>query len=76
MHNVDTELDASGLHCPLPLLKTRKALNQLDSGQVLRVIATDPGSWDDFAAYVQQTHHELLEARQDGERFVYVLRKA
>lgn len=73
---VDVELDASGLHCPLPLLKARKALSELDSGQLLRVIATDPGSWDDFAAYIRQSNHQMLESRVEGERFIYVLRKA
>lgn len=73
--SIATELDASGLHCPLPLLKAKKALNELASGQLLRVIATDPGSWDDFAAYVAQSNHQLLESRAEGERFVYVLRK-
>jgi len=72
---VDTELDASGLHCPLPLLKAKKALSELASGQLLRVIATDPGSWDDFAAFIEQSDHQLLESRAEGERFVYLLRK-
>ena len=74
--SIDAELDAAGLNCPLPILKTKKALAALAGGQVLRVIATDPGSVRDFEAYTRQTGHALLESRQDGERYVFVIRKA
>lgn len=56
----DKELDASGLNCPLPILRAKKALNELTSGQVLRVLTTDPGSVKDFDAFCKQTGNELL----------------
>ncbi len=71
----DKELDARGLSCPLPILKAKKALNQLESGQILRVVATDPGSVKDFAAFANQTGNELLESSQDGQDFEYRLKK-
>ncbi len=71
----DKELDARGLSCPLPILKAKKALNQLESGQILRVVATDPGSVKDFAAFANQTGNELLESSQDGPEFQYRLKK-
>ncbi len=72
---VDAELDAAGLRCPLPILKTRKALARLQGGQVLQVIATDPDSVRDFESFSQQLGHELLEARQEADRFHFLLRK-
>ena len=68
-------LDTSGLNCPLPILKAKKALNTLQSGQLLQVIATDPAASIDFAAYCAQTGHELVEERREAERTVFVLRK-
>ena len=62
----DKLLDARGLNCPLPILRTKKALNDLSSGHVLKVLATDPGSVQDFAAFCKQTGHALLE---HGDRF-------
>ncbi len=72
---VDAEMDASGLNCPLPILKAKKALAGLRGGQVLRIIATDPESVRDFEAFSQQAGHALLEAREDGGRFYFLLRK-
>ena len=72
---VDAELDASGLNCPLPILKAKKALASLRGGQVLRVIATDPESVRDFTVFSQQLGHALLEAREAGGRFYFLLRK-
>ena len=72
---VDAELDAAGLRCPLPILKTRRALAGLQGGQVLRVIATDPDSVRDFESFSQQLGHELLETRQEADRFYFLLRK-
>lgn len=69
------ELDTSGLNCPLPILKTKKALNTLQSGQMLRVVATDPAASIDFAAFCAQTGHHLLDEHKDGERIVFLLRK-
>lgn len=71
----DAELDASGLHCPLPILKAKKALASLGGGQVLRIIATDPGAVRDFEVFSQQMGHTLLEARAVDGRFLFLLRK-
>lgn len=68
------EIDTSGLNCPLPILKAKKALADLTAGQVLKVIATDPGSMRDFQAFCRQTGHELLSQEDSGERFVHLLR--
>lgn len=73
--NVDAELDASGLNCPLPILKAKKALAGLGSGQLLRVIATDPGSVNDFEAFSLQGRHQLLESREEGGKFYFLVRK-
>jgi TusA-related sulfurtransferase len=72
--NVDRELDVRGLNCPMPILKTKKALGELTAGQTLRVTATDPGSLRDFQAFARQTGHELIEQQTQGEEFVHVLR--
>jgi tRNA 2-thiouridine synthesizing protein A len=69
------ELDTSGLLCPLPVLKARRALNTLQSGQCLRVIATDAKAPDDFAAFCQQSGDRLLDVQRDGERFRIVVQK-
>ena len=73
--NFDKELDASGLACPLPIVKTRKALSGLLPGQVLRVIATDSGSVSDMAAYAEQTGNALLHSGQEGGKYVFLLRR-
>ena len=71
----DRELDARGLNCPLPILRTKKALNDMTSGQVLRILATDPASVRDFQAFAKQTGHELLHhAERDGV-FTFLLRR-
>ena len=68
MHNSDIELDARGLNCPLPILRAKKSINDLTAGQVLKVIATDPGAVNDFTAFCKQTGNELLESVElDGE---------
>ncbi|CAG1013575.1 Sulfur carrier protein TusA [Burkholderiaceae bacterium] len=74
--NFDKEFDASGLACPLPIVKTKKALADMASGQVLRVISTDPGSVCDMAAFAEQTGNQLLEQSDENKRFVFLLRKA
>jgi len=73
--NVDRELDARGLNCPLPILKAKKALAEMSSGQVLKVIATDSGSVRDFQAFAKQTGNELLEQVSAGPDYVSVLRR-
>ena len=74
--NFDKEFDASGLACPLPIVKTKKALNDMTSGQVLRVVATDPGSVADMAAFAEQTGNQLLEQSTQDKKFVFFLKKA
>jgi tRNA 2-thiouridine synthesizing protein A len=76
MADFDSELDASGLNCPLPILRAKKALAALDSGKVLRVVATDPGSVKDFEAFSKQTGNELLQSGEEGGKFVFLLKKA
>jgi tRNA 2-thiouridine synthesizing protein A len=73
--NYDKELDARGLACPLPIVKTRKALNDLASGQVLRVLSTDAGSVADMQAFAEQTGNQLLSSGQDGGAYVFLLRR-
>lgn len=68
-------LDASGLNCPMPLLKAKKALNELAAGMLLRVISTDPGSVRDFEVFCKQSGNALLESKQGDGRFEYLLRK-
>lgn len=73
--NTDKEIDTSGLNCPLPILKAKKALTEMQSGQTLKVIATDPGSWRDFEAFARQTGNELVSQEKTEANFVYVLRR-
>ncbi|MDZ7670093.1 MAG: sulfurtransferase TusA family protein [Gammaproteobacteria bacterium] len=68
-------LDVKGLNCPMPLLKAKKALNGLAADAVLKVLATDPGSVRDFEVFSQQSGNELLDFRQEGDTYVYLLRK-
>ncbi len=69
------ELDTRGLNCPLPILKTKKALADMASGDVLRVVSTDPGSTRDFQAFARQTGNELVEQTSEGDVFVHLLRR-
>lgn len=71
----DAEIDTSGLQCPLPILRAKKALNAMESGQVLRVITTDPGAERDFQAFAVQTGNTLLSQQMDGQRGVHYLRR-
>lgn len=73
--NIDKELDTRGLNCPLPILKAKKALAELTSGQILKVVATDPGSVRDFQAFAKQTGNELLDQQTIGADFVHVMRR-
>ena len=73
--NTDKELDARGLNCPLPILKAKKALAELTSGQVLKVICTDTGSVKDFQAFCRQTGNELIEQQQQGDDYIHLLRR-
>lgn len=69
------ELDARGLNCPLPILKTKKALNELASGQVLKVVSTDAGSVKDMEAFAKQTGNELLGSKDEGKEYVFFIKK-
>jgi len=71
----DKEIDTSGLNCPLPILKAKKALAAMESGQLLKVVATDPGSMRDFQAFAKQTGNELTEQRSEDAVFVHILRR-
>tara|TARA_R110002049_G_scaffold15822_1_gene64116 strand:- start:8001 stop:8231 length:231 start_codon:yes stop_codon:yes gene_type:complete len=75
MADFDQELDACGLNCPLPILRAKKSLSSLESGQVLRIIATDPGSVKDFEAFAKQTGNELLESNEEGGKFHFLVKK-
>jgi len=72
----DKELDARGLNCPLPILRAKKALSEMSSGQTLKIIATDPGSVKDFQAFAKQTGNALLESGEGNGEFTFVLKKA
>jgi tRNA 2-thiouridine synthesizing protein A len=72
----DQELDASGLNCPLPILRAKKAIAAMDAGQTLKIIATDPGSVKDFEAFCKQTGNELLSSGEEGGKFVFEIKKA
>ena len=76
MAEFDRELDASGLNCPLPILRAKKALGDLERGQTLKVISTDPGSVKDFEAFCKQTNNPLLSSGEEAGKFVFLLRKA
>ena len=71
----DRELDVTGLHCPLPILRTKKALSEMSSGQVLHVQATDPGAVRDFQAFAKQTGNQLLEFSDTGPVFEFYFKR-
>ena len=75
MVNADRILDVKGLSCPLPILRTKKTLNDMTSGQVLKIVATDPGAVRDFQAFSKQTGNELLSHAASSSEFVFFLRK-
>jgi len=69
------EIDTRGLNCPLPILKAKKALNDMASGELLKVVATDPGSLRDFQAFARQTGNELVDQQTLGAEFIHVLKR-
>ena len=73
--DVHKELDTRGLNCPLPILKAKKALSELHSGQLLRVVSTDAGSIRDFQAFARQTGNELVQQQTVAEEYIHVLRR-
>lgn len=72
----DQVLDACGLNCPLPILKTKKAINKMESGQVLEVLSTDAGSVKDLEAFCNQTGNKLLETVEDDGKYTFTIEKA
>ncbi len=72
----DKILDTKGLRCPLPVLRARKAMKDMDRGQVIEIHATDPSSVQDFQAFCETTGHLLLDSRRDGEVYIFEIRKA
>jgi tRNA 2-thiouridine synthesizing protein A len=75
MMEAQKEIDTRGLNCPLPILKAKKALTDMSSGQVLKVLATDPGSLRDFQAFARQTGNELVEQSSGNNEFTHYLRR-
>ena len=73
--DVQKELDTRGLNCPLPILKAKKALAEMTSGELLRVVSTDSGSLRDFQAFARQTGNELVEQKTEGNEYAHVLRR-
>ena len=73
--NADNELDARGLSCPLPILRTRKALSSMTSGQVLKIVATDHGSIKDMEAFSKQTGNELLSSSEENGEYVFYMKR-
>jgi tRNA 2-thiouridine synthesizing protein A len=73
--NFDRELDARGLNCPLPILRAKKTLTEMQSGQVLRIVATDPGSVKDFQAFAKQTGNELLSSAENNKEFEFYIKR-
>ena len=73
--NFDKELDARGLNCPLPILRAKKALAELTTGQTLRILATDPGSVKDFQAFAKQTGNELLSSAEKNKEFEFFIKR-
>ena len=76
MSNIDHELDARGLNCPLPILRAKKTLNAMTGGQILKIMATDPGSVKDFEAFAKQTGNELLDSSEVAGEFHFTLKKS
>ncbi|MBI5026446.1 MAG: sulfurtransferase TusA family protein [Nitrospirae bacterium] len=71
----DVTLDCKGLSCPMPVLKAKKAIDAMKTGQVLRVVATDPGSKADIPALLRRTGNELIETKEEGNTFIFLIKK-
>ncbi|MBR8661215.1 MULTISPECIES: sulfurtransferase TusA family protein [Brevibacillus] len=71
----DVFVDAKGLACPLPIVKAKKAIDTLQSGQIMEVRTTDKGSMNDFSAWIRQSNHELIEATEDNGVFIFIVKK-
>jgi tRNA 2-thiouridine synthesizing protein A len=73
--NEDKTLDCSGMLCPMPVVKTAMAIKTMQAGQILKMIATDPGSPPDIAAWAEQTGNELLDSHQEGNKYIFFIRR-
>ena len=73
--DIHKEIDTRGLNCPLPILKAKKALSDMQSGQLLKVVATDPGSTRDFQAFAKQTGNDLVDQQTVGQEYIHILRR-
>lgn len=73
--DIHKEIDTRGLNCPLPILKAKKALAEMSSGQLLKVVATDTGSLKDFQAFAKQTGNELVQQETVGQEYIHILRR-
>lgn len=73
--NIDKELDTRGNNCPMPILRTKKAINELSTGGILKISASDPGSVKDMEAFCRQTGNELIQSQQEGSIFTFLVRK-
>ena len=73
--DIHKEIDTRGLNCPLPILKAKKALSDMLSGQLLKVVATDPGSTRDFQAFAKQTGNDLVDQQTVGQEYIHILRR-
>ncbi len=76
MTDFNDELDARGLNCPLPILRAKKAINKLEAGQVLKIVATDPGSVKDFEAFCNQTGNELIATSEASDEFTFFIKRS
>lgn len=76
MGDFNQELDATGLNCPLPILRAKKTLSSMASGETLRIVATDPGSVQDFQSFANQTGNQLLNSSEEAGKFVFLIKKA
>lgn len=74
-YTVSKELNCKGMLCPMPVVKTRKAIKEMAVGEVLSMVSTDPGSMPDMQAWANQTGHELLDAKEDGDLFHFIIKK-
>ncbi len=72
---IDKTLDCTGMLCPMPVVKTKKAMKQMEIGEVLEMISTDAGSMPDMHAWAKQTQHELLDAKDEGDKFRFLIKK-
>jgi tRNA 2-thiouridine synthesizing protein A len=74
-YNIDKKLDTCGLLCPIPVVKTAKAIKEMEVGGIMEMISTDKGSMPDMKAWANQTKHELLDAQEDGDKFRFIIKK-